>query len=153
MKMVLYFQFWYWKCYFFTAFSSLSESKDPSWNFFFFELKAHVLCTSMSQVMEMKIFFSKRLLLQFLRNEFSTLEANWWPLSDHFSAVCGGFHICQTLGTFTFRFYSWNLDSLWTCVGMRIKLKNGLILPTGQWYALSAFINDAWYCMVLHCIA
>ena len=35
-------------------------------------------------------------------------------------------------------------------------IKNGLILPTGQWYALSAVINDAWYCMVLHgmhCIA
>ena len=27
------------------------------------------------------------------------------------------------------------------------------ILPTGQWYAPSAVINDAWYCMVLHGIA
>ena len=36
--------------------------------------------------------------------------------------------------------------------GERVKgvLKNGLILPTGQWYAPSAVINDAWYCMVLH---
>ena len=25
-----------------------------------------------------------------------------------------------------------------------------IILPTGQWYAPSAVINDAWYCMVLH---
>ena len=31
--------------------------------------------------------------------------------------------------------------------------KNGLILPTGQWYAPSAVINDACYCMVLHGIA
>ena len=31
--------------------------------------------------------------------------------------------------------------------------KNGLILPTGQWYAPSAVINDAWYRMVLHGIA
>ena len=31
--------------------------------------------------------------------------------------------------------------------------KNGLTLPTGQWYAPSAVINDAWYCMVLHGIA
>ena len=31
--------------------------------------------------------------------------------------------------------------------------KNGHILPTGQWYAPSAVINDAWYCMVLHGIA
>ena len=31
--------------------------------------------------------------------------------------------------------------------------KNSHILPTGQWYAPSAVINDAWYCMVLHCIA
>ena len=31
--------------------------------------------------------------------------------------------------------------------------KNGLILPTGQWYAPSAIITDAWYCMVLHGIA
>ena len=31
--------------------------------------------------------------------------------------------------------------------------KNGLILPTGQWYAPSAVINDAWYCMVLDGIA
>ena len=29
-------------------------------------------------------------------------------------------------------------------------IKNGLILPTGQWYAPSAVNNDAWYCMVLH---
>ena len=33
------------------------------------------------------------------------------------------------------------------------KLKIAIILPTGQWYAPSAVINDAWYCMVLHCIA
>ena len=31
--------------------------------------------------------------------------------------------------------------------------KNGLILPTGQWYAPSAVIHFAWYCMVLHSIA
>ena len=31
-----------------------------------------------------------------------------------------------------------------------INIKNGLILPTGQWYAPSRVINDAWYCMVLH---
>ena len=31
--------------------------------------------------------------------------------------------------------------------------KNGLILPTGQWYAPSAVIKDAWHCMVLHCLA
>ena len=29
-------------------------------------------------------------------------------------------------------------------------IKNGLTLPTGQWYAPSAVDNDAWYCMVLH---
>ena len=36
--------------------------------------------------------------------------------------------------------------------GERVKgvLKNGLILPTGQWYAPPAVINDAWYCMVMH---
>ena len=28
-----------------------------------------------------------------------------------------------------------------------------IILPTGQWYAPSAVINDAWYCMALHGIA
>ena len=28
-----------------------------------------------------------------------------------------------------------------------------IILPTGQWYAPSAVINDAWYCMVLQGIA
>ena len=31
--------------------------------------------------------------------------------------------------------------------------KNGLIVPTGQRYAPSAVINDARYCMVMHCIA
>ena len=38
---------------------------------------------------------------------------------------------------------------------LKIIDKNGHILPTGQWYAPSAVINDAWYwyCMVLHCIA
>ena len=28
-----------------------------------------------------------------------------------------------------------------------------IILPIGEWYAPSAVINDAWYCMVLHAIA
>ena len=28
------------------------------------------------------------------------------------------------------------------------KEKMAIILPTGQWYAPSAIINDAWYCMV-----
>ena len=32
-------------------------------------------------------------------------------------------------------------------------IKNGLILPTGQWYAPSAVNNDAWYCTVLLGIA
>ena len=31
--------------------------------------------------------------------------------------------------------------------------KMAIILPTGQWYAPSAVINDAWYCMTLHDIA
>ena len=31
--------------------------------------------------------------------------------------------------------------------------KMAIILPTGQWYAPSAIINDAWYCMALHNIA
>ena len=44
--------------------------------------------------------------------------------------------------------YSTNLNSLdWN------EKKIGHILPTGQWYAPSAVINDAWYCMVLHGIA
>ena len=34
-----------------------------------------------------------------------------------------------------------------------VKIKMAVILPTGQWYAPSAVINDAWYCNVLHCIA
>ena len=34
-----------------------------------------------------------------------------------------------------------------------LTFKMAIILPTGQWYAPSAVINDAWYCMVLHCIA
>ena len=40
-------------------------------------------------------------------------------------------------------------------LGKSIKSKMAIILPTGQWYAPSAVINDAWYCMVmvLHCIA
>ena len=35
-------------------------------------------------------------------------------------------------------------------------VKMAIILPTGQWYAPSAVINNAWYCrycMVLNCIA
>ena len=40
--------------------------------------------------------------------------------------------------------------SLFSCLS---GFKNGLILPTGQWYAPSAVNNDAWYCMVLHGIA
>ena len=34
-----------------------------------------------------------------------------------------------------------------------LTIKNGHVLPTGQWYAPSAIINDAWYCRVLHSIA
>ena len=33
------------------------------------------------------------------------------------------------------------------------RYKMAIILPTGQWYAPSAVINDEWYCMVLHGIA
>ena len=33
------------------------------------------------------------------------------------------------------------------------KITITIILPTAQWYAPSADINDAWYCMVLHGIA
>ena len=33
------------------------------------------------------------------------------------------------------------------------KIKMAIILPTGQWYAPSAVINDAWYYMVLPGIA
>ena len=33
------------------------------------------------------------------------------------------------------------------------EIKNGRILPTGQWYAPSAVTKNAWYCMVLHGIA
>ena len=34
-----------------------------------------------------------------------------------------------------------------------VMIKMAIILPTGQWYAPSVVINDAWYCMVLHGIA
>ena len=37
--------------------------------------------------------------------------------------------------------------------GCTEKVKMAIILPTGQWYAPSAVINDAWYFMVLHGIA
>ena len=36
---------------------------------------------------------------------------------------------------------------------LHLKLKNGLILPTGQWYAPSSVISDAWFCMESHGIA
>ena len=35
----------------------------------------------------------------------------------------------------------------------KILTKMAILLPTGQWYAPSAVINNAWYCMVLHGIA
>ena len=38
-------------------------------------------------------------------------------------------------------------------ISQKYHTKNGFILPTGQWYAPSAVINHAWYCMVLHDIA
>ena len=41
----------------------------------------------------------------------------------------------------------------WDEVDSVDNVKNGLILPRGQWYAPSAVINDAWYCIVLHGIA
>ena len=36
---------------------------------------------------------------------------------------------------------------------MSSRIKMAIILPTGQWYAPSAVINDAGYCMALHGIA
>ena len=41
----------------------------------------------------------------------------------------------------------------WCDASIPAGVKMAIILPTGQWYAPSAVINDAWYCMVLHCIA
>ena len=35
-------------------------------------------------------------------------------------------------------------------LGITQKRKMAIILPTGQWYAPSAVINDGWYYMVLH---
>ena len=65
-----------------------------------------------------------------------------------------------------------NIKVSYVCYGVSLKVKgcgnvdgnghkcfaksNGkmaIILPTGQWYAPSAVINDAWYCMVLHGIS
>ena len=47
---------------------------------------------------------------------------------------------------------SFSEDRWTTKRGFRI-VKMAIILPIGQWYAPSAVINDAWYCMVLHGIA
>ena len=74
--------------------------------------------------------------------------------------------------TFRFQFYmelEWNLEpdpislkSVFIFRGIHpnkvefhscLVFKNGLILPTGQWYDPSTVINDAWYCMVLYCNA
>ena len=38
-------------------------------------------------------------------------------------------------------------------ISFKSSLKMAIILPRGQWYAPSAVINDAWYCIVLHSIA
>ena len=51
-----------------------------------------------------------------------------------------------------------NAPSHFTAASPKPKLmitasKMAIILPTGQWYAPSVVINDAWYCMILHCIA
>ena len=53
-------------------------------------------------------------------------------------------------GIFRFRYLK---KFLQLCIYIRHCLKMAIILPTGQWYAPSAVINDAWYCMVLHGIA
>ena len=70
----------------------------------------------------------------------NVLTELWFSFEDDmehsFTCVCmcvGFLHVCVDL-----------------CVNV---LKMAIILPTGQWYAPSAVINDAWYCMVLHCIA
>ena len=45
--------------------------------------------------------------------------------------------------------------TVYPCLALvtQLLIKNGLILPIGQWYAPSAVINDTWYCMELHGIA
>ena len=39
------------------------------------------------------------------------------------------------------------------CILLAPVVKMAIILPTGQWYAPSAVINYAWYCVVKHGIA
>ena len=46
-----------------------------------------------------------------------------------------------------------NVDVQEVQVQVSKEVKNGHILPTGQWYAPSAVINDTWYCMELHGMA
>ena len=41
-------------------------------------------------------------------------------------------------------------ESEWLEFLRKYSLNPGLTLPTGQWYAPSAVIHDAWYCMVFH---
>ena len=54
-------------------------------------------------------------------------------------------------------YHEWNKIQLQkndlTSAPKSLNVKIGLILPTGQWYAPSAVINYAWYCMVLQGIA
>merc|ERR1712240_408415 len=58
----------------------------------------------------------------------------WWMRMFHF---CVGWVSSRS---------GWLLELL-------TELKMAIILPIGQWYAPSAVIYDAWYCMVLHGIA
>ena len=58
------------------------------------------------------------------------------------------------LEMFIFIYVLLAVDSLWMAQNGNIEeIKMAIILPTGQWYAPSAVINDAWYCIVLHGIA
>ena len=73
------------------------------------------------------------------QNDLSNLKRRIFPLR---LSVCAIFYV------------SYIMHSCWQQKSCLFFItKNGLILPTGQWYAPSAVINTAWYCMVLHGIA
>ena len=96
----------------------------------------------------------------FLLHNCDSLACSWFAPQGGWDAIFSaapnnfaGFNV----------FYMWSLDAEVDAVlydyvgdfsyGENEWIKMAIILPTGQWYAPSAVINDAWYCMVLHCIA
>ena len=106
----------------------------------------------------------------FITRETVLIKEDPWGKKLKGFACKGAKNPFPTLRVANISIFQGNLSDMWRKLNIFFIFKenghynkNGHILPTGQWYAPSAVINNvwrrmvlhgiAWYCMVLHVIA